>query len=164
MKRIMLLALLLGTGLAHAHGIKVAVPDNPAWKEECGSCHIAYPPQFLSVNNWERLMQGLDRHFGENAALDPQVNQQILGFLKQYGSNGPKYSAKSLRISETPWFRGVHAEVPKKAWAHPAVKSPANCAACHVKAEGGDWSERSVRMPGGLREEEGENEGDEGDD
>ncbi len=154
MKRIMLPLLLLVSGLAHAHGMKVAVPDNPKWKEECGSCHLAYPPQFLSADSWQRLMQGLDKHFGENAVLDAKDNQEILDFLKRNSHSGAKYDAQSMRISDTPWFTREHREVPKRAWSHAAVKSPANCAACHVNAERGDWSEHGVRMPAGLPREE----------
>ncbi len=32
-------------------------------------------------------------------------------------------------------------------WKLPAVKSAANCEACHVQANAGDFSERNIRMP-----------------
>ncbi len=158
MKRVMLSVLLLVSGLAHAHGMKVAVPDNPKWKEECGSCHLAYPPRFLSAESWRKLMAGLDKHFGDNASLDPQVNREILDFLVRNAGSGDRYSAASLRISDTPWFTRKHREIPARAWTDPAVKSRANCAACHVNAARGDWSEHGVRMPAGFRQEEEEDE------
>ncbi len=160
MKRILLLAWLLGAGVAMAHGVKTTVPDNAKWKEECGSCHLAYPPQLLAADSWRRLMQGLDKHFGESAALDPADNKEILDFLERHAGSGARFSAPSLRISATPWFIREHREVPKRAWTHPAVKSAANCAACHVNAARGDWSEHGIRMPAGLRKEEGEEDED----
>jgi hypothetical protein len=161
MKRILLLVALLGASLAHAHGVKLAVPENAKWKEECGSCHLAYPPQLLTADDWQRLMQGLDKHFGENAVLDPKDNQEILGFLKRYAGGGERFSARSLRISDTLWFKREHDEVPSRAWSDPRIKTPANCGACHVNAARGNWSEHGIRMPAGLREEEeGEDEDD----
>jgi len=158
MKWLLLLALVVETGLAYADGGKTAVPDYPKWKEECGSCHIAYPPQLLTGADWQRLMGSLDEHFGDNATIDLKVNQEILAFLKRHAGLGAGHSASSLRISDTAWFTRAHHEVPGRAWTDPAVKSRANCTACHVNAERDDWSERGVRMPVGLGEEEGEDE------
>ncbi len=156
MKWITAVILAAAAGLAYADRGKAAIPESPKWKQECGSCHLAYPPRFLSAETWQRLMSSLDKHFGDNAALDPKLNQEILDFLVRNARPGARYSAASMRISDTPWFTRAHREVPAKAWSDPAVKSRANCAACHVNAERGDWSERGVRMPGGLREEEGD--------
>lgn len=169
MKWLMLLGLvfetaLLGAGLAHAEGKRAPVPDNPQWKEECGSCHLAYPPRYLTGEDWQRLMGSLDRHFGDNAAIDPTLNRQILEFLRRNAGSGAKHSASTLRISDTPWFTREHREVPTRAWTDPAVKSPANCTACHVAAERGDWSERSIRMPAGVDEQEGEEDEEHDDD
>jgi hypothetical protein len=153
-KRIMLLVLALASNWACAHGVKLSVPDHPKWKKECGSCHVAYPPQFLTAGNWQQLMNGLDKHFGENALLDSQDKKDISDFLTRYAATGAKHSAPSLRIGDTAWFRREHHEVSAKAWSSPAIRSRANCTACHVNAERGDWSERGIRMPAGLREEE----------
>lgn len=160
MKRLALLVALLGASLAHAHGVKLSVPQNAKWKEECGSCHLAYPPQLLTADDWQRLMQRLDKHFGENAALDPVDARDILAFLRRYAGAGERHSAPSLRISDTPWFRREHDEISAKAWADPRIKTPANCGACHVNAGRDDWSEHGIRMPAGLRREEGEEEDD----
>lgn len=160
MKWLMLLVLLFETGLAYADSKKTAVPDFPKWKEECGSCHIAYPARFLTGDDWQRLMGSLDKHFGDNAAIDAKANQEILAYLTRYAGSGAKHSASSLRISDTSWFTREHREVPARAWTDPAVKSRANCTACHINAERGDWSERGIRMPAGLKEEEGEDDDD----
>ncbi|MDE2117013.1 MAG: diheme cytochrome c [Betaproteobacteria bacterium] len=153
MKWLAACALILGSTMAYADGNKLSVPANPKWKEECGSCHIAYPPQLLAADNWQRLMGGLDKHFGANAVLNPGDNQEILDFLQRHAGRGGRNSASSLRISDTPWFTREHREVSNNTWSDPAVKSRSNCTACHVNAERGDWSERGVRIPGGRRGE-----------
>jgi mono/diheme cytochrome c family protein len=40
-----------------------------------------------------------------------------------------------------------HDEVGPAAWKLPAVKSAANCAACHASAEQGDFRKRNIRIP-----------------
>ena len=40
-----------------------------------------------------------------------------------------------------------HDEVPAATWKLPAVKSAANCAACHTQADQGDFNEHNVRIP-----------------
>lgn len=139
--------------MANADDVNFSVPQNAKWKEECGSCHIAYPPQLLTGKEWQQMMGSLDKHFGANATLDAADNQDILKFLQRYAGSGDRHSASSLRISETSWFKREHREVSNSTWSDPAVKSRANCSACHVNAERGDWSEDSVRMPGGQQHE-----------
>ena len=153
-KYLAVFALVLGSATAYAEGGRLAVPANKEWKEECGSCHIAFPPALLTADNWQRLMGGLDKHFGANASLDKKTSDDILAFLQQYAGSGARHGASTLRISDTSWFTREHHEVSGKTWANPAVKSKSNCTACHVNAERGDWSERGIRMPGGLRREE----------
>lgn len=147
MKWFTVFILVFASTMAHADGGRLSVPANPKWKEECGSCHIAYPPQLLTGENWQRLMAGLDKHYGANAALNPKDNKEILDFLQRYAGSGDKRSAASLRISDTPWFNREHRKVSNKIWTE--VKSRSNCTACHVNAERGDWSEHGIRMPGG---------------
>lgn len=148
MKWFAALFFVLGSTMAHADGGKYSVPDNPKWKTECGSCHVAFPPQLLTAGDWKRLMEELDKHFDTNAVLNSTDNREILDFLQRHAGSGKKNSAPSLRISETPWFIREHREISSNTWFDPAVKSRSNCTACHINAERGDWSERGIRVPG----------------
>jgi hypothetical protein len=122
--------------------------SNPLWKAECGSCHIAYPPQLLPARSWRAMMSSLDKHFGTDASLDPKAAADITAFLQGNAGRDRAPSAQPvLRISETRWFVREHDEVPARTWKGAQVKSPSNCAACHVNAEQGDYSEQTVRMP-----------------
>ena len=135
----------IGVALADDHRY---TPPSPTVKAECGSCHIAYPPQLLPASSWRALMAGLDKHFGTDASLDAQTAATITAFLEQHAGRERSSSAQPvLRISETRWFVHEHDEVPGAVWKSPKVKSPSNCAACHSKAEQGDFSEHSVHAP-----------------
>jgi len=122
---------------------------NATWKAECGSCHLAYPPNLLPAPAWRRMMAGLDKHFGTDASLDARSAAEIGAFLESNAGAGKKRGKDSgtLRISETPWFTRKHHEVAASTWKNPRVQTPANCAACHAGAERGDFDEHAVRIP-----------------
>lgn len=122
---------------------------NAAWQQECGSCHVAYPPGLLPQASWSRIMAGLDKHFGENAGLPPQTAAEIGAFLATNAADAgrPAGAAAPLRISETDWFRREHREIGAAVWKRAAVGSPANCAACHREAEKGNFNEHGVKIP-----------------
>ncbi|GAO36432.1 cytochrome C [Sulfuricella sp. T08] len=151
MKTFIAILLIALSSSALADGHKLTVPGNPQWQTECGSCHMAYPPQLLTAANWRQMMKELDRHFGANATLDAKEGVEILAFLERYAARDQRYSANTLRITDTAWFQREHREVSNSVWTHAKVKSRANCTACHVTAERGDWSEHSIRMPDGRR-------------
>lgn len=130
-----LLALALGLLLLHEAAAQ------SAWKAECGSCHIAYPPQLLPAPAWRRMMEQLDRHFGADASLEAAAAAEIGAYLERHAGTGKRVAGAggSLRITETPWFRREHDEVP--------LTNAANCGACHTLADQGDFRERNLRIP-----------------
>jgi hypothetical protein len=145
--------LLLLAGVAAACGAwpgatpaRAATPE-ALYGRECGACHMAYPPQLLPARSWRALMAGLDRHFGENAALDPGTAKSIAGYLAAKaagvaGWGGPVLEGLGpedvpLRITDTPFWKYRHAEIDPARFSSPTVKSKSNCLACHGK-QGGD--------------------------
>lgn len=137
------------SALAGEHAYRL---DNAAYRQECGSCHVPYPPALLDAASWRAVAGGLERHFGTDAGLEPATRAAILAFLE---NNAARKSTSSggqplLRITETRWFQKEHRkEVPAETLRRPDVKSLANCGACHPGAEQGDYSERGIRVPGG---------------
>ena len=136
---------------AHA-GEHVYRVDHPAYRQECGSCHVAYPPALLAAPSWRAVMSSLDRHFGTDASLEPAVGKDILAFLeKNAGRRDTSAGGKPLlRITETAWFAKEHrkeiaAGTPKRA----DVKTIANCGACHKGADNGDYGKSVLQVPGG---------------
>lgn len=132
---------------------------NAKWQQECGSCHLAFHPGLLPERSWRAMMGGLDKHFGENAGLDPATQQEITDFLVGHSADrsANRRSARITRslsptavprrISETPYFVGKHDDIRADVWQRKSVASKANCAACHGGAERGDFSEHRVRIP-----------------
>ncbi len=124
--------------------------DNPVWRAECGSCHVAYPPKLLSAPQWRAQMAALDRHFGTNASVDAAVAAEIGAFLEtNAGRDRGTVQAASgpPRITTSSWFVKEHRNVRPGDWTSTAVKSAANCGACHAGAERGDFDEHTVRIP-----------------
>lgn len=121
----------------------------PIYQQECAACHLAYPPALLPAASWQRLMGNLRRHFGTDASLDSATTQEIAKWLA--ANAGSTRQVRDVtprdRITTSAWFTRQHDEVPPAAWKRPAVKTAANCAACHTRADQGDFNEHDVRMP-----------------
>jgi hypothetical protein len=107
---------------------KEIVPvDNKQYKEECGSCHFAYPPGLLPSKSWEKLLtaDALSKHFGENAELDSDTLKVIHDYIKR-----------------------KHREIPEKMIkGNKDVKSLSYCDACHTQANKGVFDADTVRIP-----------------
>jgi hypothetical protein len=125
-------AVLLALAALPAAADGVRVPDHPVYSAECGSCHVAYPPQLLSAPAWRQLMAGLDKHFGSDASLEPALAGEIGQFLAEHAG---RRGGTTLRITETRWFLKEHRKE------IPAGKNPADCAACHRGAEKGIYED-----------------------
>ena len=129
-----------------------SVPLLPMVQQECAACHIAYPPGLLPAASWQRLMANLPRHFGTDASLDAATAREIGSWLNQHAGTARKVRRDPTpppedRISRAAWFVDEHRQVPAPTWKLPAVKSAANCAACHIHVDEGDFSERNIRIP-----------------
>ena len=132
---------------------------NAKWKAECASCHLAYHPGLLPERSWKKLMSGLDKHFGENAALDPLTTAEIEQFLvvnsAEKADNRRSHRIVQsiatndvpLRITETRFFQGKHDEISPATFKRKAIGSASNCIACHQGAEQGNFSESQVKIP-----------------
>ncbi len=125
------------------------VPLQPKYQQECGACHAAYPPNMLPAVSWRRIMINLNQHFGTDATVDAAAAKEISTWLNANAEVGKRAreAPPEDRITLAPWFKREHDEVPAATWKLPVVKSAANCAACHTKADQGDYSERNIRIP-----------------
>jgi hypothetical protein len=138
----------------------VAPVQNALYQEECGGCHFAYQPGLLPAVSWQRLMNGLADHFGENAELDADTDAQLRGYLvanaadrvntgRSPGIANSLRGDAPLRITDTVYFRRQHDELPARAVAdNPEIGSFSRCEACHTGARDGSYDEHSVRIPG----------------
>ena len=139
----------------------VSAITNPVYTEECGSCHLAYPPGLLPARSWDKVMLELESHFGDNAELDIETHQLITRYLLTNSADKSDYRRSKkfsrsinfndapVRISETPYFKHEHDEIPARfVTANPKVNSFSQCDACHAKAAQGSFNEHDVRIPG----------------
>ncbi|MGV3655439.1 MAG: diheme cytochrome c [Noviherbaspirillum sp.] len=124
----------------------------PAYAQECAACHIAYPPGLLPAPSWKRIMGNLDRHYGVDASLDDASVREISGWLAAYAGTYKRVGEQPPqdRITRSAWFERKHRKIEAAVWTHPSVKSAANCAACHVGAERGEFDDDNLSFPAGL--------------
>jgi hypothetical protein len=136
------------------------MPAGKTYVNECGSCHTAYAPGLLPARSWRKMMSSLSNHFGEDASLAEPDQLEILKHLELLASDGGQANMRMRRINgaiaagstpqritETGYFKYMHDEVPAYIWKRKKIGSPANCVACHPRANEGRYGEREIRIP-----------------
>lgn len=132
--------------------------DNPAYQEECSSCHFLYLPGLLPAGSWERIMRGTGDHFGEDLGLEDEGIREIEEYLVANSAerSGSKLSRKilkklkgktPLRITEVDYIKKEHRKIKPKVFEREAVGSFSNCGACHRTADKGDFEEDNIKIP-----------------
>lgn len=144
---------LIPIGAAMADGgraMHINVP--PAYTQECAACHTAYPPGMLPARSWQRIMNGLDRHYGTDASLEATTVLQLGAWLQAHAGTYKRVSEEPPqdRITRSAWFERKHRKVEPAVWRLPSVKSAANCAACHTDADKGPFDDDKLHIPDGL--------------
>ena len=126
------------------------VPER--YTAECAACHVAYPPGFLPAQSWQRIMGGLDRHYGTDASLDAATVTALGVWLQAHAGTYKRVAEEppTDRITRSAWFERKHRKIEPAVWKLPSVKSAANCAACHTGAERGQFDDHGLREPAGL--------------
>jgi hypothetical protein len=135
---------------AHADdGVAARIPPSPLYRQECASCHIAYPPSMLPAASWLHLMRNLPHHFGADASLEPAAVKELSDWLAANAGDARRVRDRPAqdRITRTAWFVREHREIGASAWQRPSIRSASNCAACHTRAEQGVFDEHDVRIP-----------------
>lgn len=145
-----LAAALPGLVRADEHERQARVPPPARYTQECAACHVAYPATMLPAASWQRLMSGLERHYGTDATLDPQDLALISRWLLANADSRHTASPPQDRITRATWFERKHRHIESTTWQLPSVRSAANCAACHTGTEQGRFDEHALRMPAGL--------------
>jgi len=142
---------LLSFGVSADSRVPVPAPL-PKFQQECAACHIAYPPGMLPAASWRHLMGALDKHYGADASLDEASAREISTWLQANAGTYKRVSEPPPqdRITQSAWFVRKHREVDAQIWKQAAVKSAANCAACHSAAAKGSFRESEIQFPKGL--------------
>ena len=135
-------ATLAATALALTEANSAAPRVDPTYAKECGACHMPFPAQYLPKRSWDRILGGLDQHFGENAALPPKALVSVKAYLENHAGDvgsppsramhGVAPGVTPIRITEMPFWVSIHsrprieAEMQRR-----KIKSKSNCSACH---------------------------------
>ena len=137
---------------------RVAPVSDPVVRQECGSCHMAFPPGLLPARSWTRLLDGRADHFGEDLGLPAATAELIAGYLAANAGDkagrglARKYMRRvapdgaPIRITENPAFLRKH-PFPDSTWNDPTVVTRSNCLACHAGAAAGDFEKGGRRRP-----------------
>jgi hypothetical protein len=144
----------------NAYRPKATFEQDAVYIEECGACHLAYPPGLLPAESWRDTMMGLADHFGENSELDAETATHIGEYLDRNALRKGKRSNMSkmlrnmpepppARITELPYFVHEHDEIPRRMLKdNPEVRSISQCGSCHRDAERGVFDEDRIIIPG----------------
>ncbi|MFC1825573.1 diheme cytochrome c [Thermodesulfobacteriota bacterium] len=132
--------------------------NNPTYIEECGGCHFTYQPELLPSGSWDKILVGLEDHYGESIELDPKSKKVIAEYLKANAadhSNAKRAvkimrslgSQTPLRITEIPYIRRKHHEIHPDVLNRKSIGSLSNCSACHKTAEKGIYDDDYASIP-----------------
>lgn len=133
--------------------------DDTTWRNECGSCHLAYQPGLLPVRSWRALMAAQHDHFGEDLALDAGSAASVQAFLTDNAAEHPATEAAwyvqhttplqrtPLRVTDTAYWREKHGELPRVLFDSGRVHGRGDCAACHLDAAAGTFRDGAMQVP-----------------
>lgn len=137
---------------------KLMPVNNKTYTDNCGQCHIAYPPALLPSGSWNQITSGLEDHFGQPVQMDAESLKIISGYLAANAadvstSKPAKKIMRSLtgqtpmRITEIPYIQKEHHEISKDILGRESIGSLSNCLACHTAAVKGDYDDDTVTIP-----------------
>lgn len=98
--------------------------------QNCGTCHIAIPPQVMPTQTWLQLLQDSE-HYGVQIPLLKAPNRLILwNYLQFFSRPGYENEAIPYRMAQSRFFKALHPLVEL-----PRALNPISCASCHPQAD-----------------------------
>lgn len=149
--------LYLSSALETKRPVKLSIPS--IYQKECGSCHMAFPPNLLPAKSWIIMMDSLNDHFGEDASINDAAKKEIEAFLVKYAAETSHEEASlkfirsinkenpPARITDIPYWKEKHKPINQVIYQRSSVKSRINCVACHKLAEYGSFEDNDIRIP-----------------
>lgn len=156
------LLLLVGAGgvaaLAALPGRGVPpVAQDPVYAEQCGACHLAYPPSLAPAATWDAILGDLQHHFGQDATLSAEQVATIRAWVDAndaarwdtLASHVLRVPAAdgSRRLTDTPGWRRLHRHIADAVFASEAVGGRSSCEACHGDAANGRFAPQRIAIP-----------------
>ena len=130
---------------------------DPVFAEQCGACHLAFPPSLAPAATWAAILGDLQHHFGADASLSADQAAQIRAYLTAQSADHwdtlPSHLLRvpapdgSRRITDTPGWRRRHRHIPDAIFAASPVDGRSDCAACHADAATGAFRPQEIAIP-----------------
>ncbi len=129
---------------------------DPMFAEQCGACHLAFPPSLAQAATWNAILADLAHHFGADATLSAEQVAHIRAWLDanaaEHWDTRPSHllrrpAAASLRITDTPGWRRTHQHIPDVVFTTKPVYRRSDCEACHADAATGRFAPQRVAIP-----------------
>ena len=125
--------------------------EAPLVHQKCTQCHPFYPPFMLPKASWERLIDGLENHFGEvltEQNITREENAEIRSYLTHHAAetSSQKLAYKTLSslgeqrplsMTKVPYWRETHEHISQEVFRQKKIKKASNCFACHEDFEHG---------------------------
>ncbi len=54
---------------------------DPMFEEQCGACHLAFPPSLAPTSTWDDILADLQHHFGADATLSAEQVAHLRAWL-----------------------------------------------------------------------------------
>jgi cytochrome b len=132
--------------------------EHPLFAKECAACHTLYPPPLLPERSWRSVMANLEDHFGDDASLDEADTASIRSYLV---ANAAEHSTSEasvkllaslpnqdiIAVTQTPFWKRTHRRIAPEVFERDAIKSRANCKACHSDVERGTLDDTNIAVP-----------------
>jgi len=96
----------------------------------CSSCHIALSPAVLPTSSWQKLLEELNQHYGNQ--LPPIVNFDLIAiweYFKAYSRPLIADEKTPYRVSASRYFKALHPRVEL-----PRPTTMSSCITCHPGA------------------------------
>lgn len=138
------------------YGVPPAAPD-AMYAEQCGACHLAFPPSLAPAATWDRLLADLRHHFTADATLSGEQVAHLRAWLDanaaEHWDTRPAHLLRSpapdgsLRITDTPGWRRAHRQIAPATFSAAPVYRRSACEECHADAATGRFAPQRIAMP-----------------
>lgn len=127
------------------------------YAEQCGACHMAYPPSLAPAATWNGILADLQHHFGADASLSTDLVAHIRAYLlansAEHWDTLPAHMFRHvdprhpLRITDTPYWRHMHSGISQAKFAATSGGRRSSCDGCHKDAETGRFAPQAIELP-----------------
>ncbi|ACK65431.1 putative low-redox potential cytochrome [Rippkaea orientalis PCC 8801] len=128
----------LGWGITHTLEAIAASPDDAVsarfeagkelYRETCGSCHLALPPDVLPTETWQKLLEKPNDHYGTSIPNLIRLSQLLIwDYLRTFSRPIPtKNDPIPFYVAQSRYFKILH---PRVEFTDPVTHK--SCIVCH---------------------------------